>query len=141
MTPEIKANIASRLRLASGLMATVQINSHSSEYDIRNSLSRLYYAFFHASLALLAASGINLQRISKNHGILHSRIQGRLGSYMGRRIKELYKLRRDADYEIRMFFDRYRDNIEEARKQSITILKRAGTDFRWLYREAEKPLR
>lgn len=39
--------------MALGLMETVEIGSLSSEYDIRNSLSRLYYAFFHASLAIL----------------------------------------------------------------------------------------
>lgn len=122
-------------------MATVQISSQSSEYDIRNSLSRLYYAFFHASLALLSTAEPDIKTISRKHGNVHSRIQSRLGPYMGRLVRELYALRRESDYETRMFSDRYRDNIEEARKQSIAVLKRAETDFRWLYGEADKPLR
>jgi uncharacterized protein (UPF0332 family) len=140
LTPELKASVASRLRLASGLMATVQIGSHSSEYDIRNSLSRLYYAFFHASLALLTTSDPDLKIISRVHGMVHSRIQSRLGKPMARLVRELYDLRRDSDYESKMFSDRYRDNIEEARKQSIAVLKRARTNFDWLYREARKSL-
>lgn len=139
LTPELKANVASRLRLASGLMATVQIGSQSSEYNIRNSLSRLYYAFFHASLALLTTAEPDIKKIS--HGTLHSRIQGRLGKSMGRLVQELRDLRRESDYESKMFSDRYRDNIEEARKQLIVVLKRAKTNFDWLYREADKPLR
>lgn len=120
-------------------MATVQISSQSSEYDIRNSLSRLYYAFFHASLALLTTAEPDMKRIS--HGTLHSRIQSRLGKSMGRLVQELRDLRRESDYESKMFSDRYRDNIEEARKQSIVVLKRAKTNFDWLYREGDKPLR
>ena len=122
-------------------MDTVQIGSQSFEYDIRNSLSRLYYAFFHASLALLMTPGLDMKKISRTHGMVHSRIQSRLGQYMGRQLRQLYDLRRYADYDIQMFSDRYRDNIEEARKQAIAVLKRAQTDFRWLYREADKALR
>jgi len=56
-------------------------------------------------------------------------------------VRELYGLRRDSDYESKMFSERYHDNIEEARKQAIVVQKRAKTNFNWLYREAEKPLR
>jgi hypothetical protein len=80
-----------------------------------------------------------MKRIS--HGTLHSRIQSRLGKSMGRLVQELRDLRRESDYESKMFSDRYRDNIEEARKQSIVVLKRAKTNFDWLYREGDKPLR
>lgn len=141
LRPEIKANVASRLRLASGLMSTVRIGSQSSEYDIRNSLSRLYYAFFHASLALLTTAEPDIKTISRTHGSVHSRIQDRLGKSMGRLLRELYDLRRRSDYESQMFSDRFRDNIEEARKQSIVVLKRARTNFDWLCREADKTLR
>ena len=121
-------------------MATVQIGSQSSEYDIRNSLSRLYYAFFHASLALLTTAEPDIKTNVRTARV-HSRIQGRLGKSMGRLVRELYDLRRRSDYESEMFSNRYRDNIEEARKQSIVVLKRAKTNFDWLYREADKPLR
>jgi len=81
-----------------------------------------------------------MKTISRTHGIVHSRIQSRLGKSMGRLVRELYDLRRDSDYESKMFSDRYRDNIEEARKQSIVVLKRSKTNFNWLYREAGKSL-
>lgn len=141
LTPELKANVASRLRLASGLMATVQIGSQSSEYDIRNSLSRLYYAFFHASLALLATTDPNIDRMSRTHGAVHEKIQSRFGKRMSRVVREIYDLRRESDYETNMFSDRYRDNIEEARKWSILLLKRVKTDFYWLVRSSEDSLR
>jgi len=122
-------------------MDTVQVGSQSSEYDIRNSLSRLYYAFFHASLALLSATDPDIDRISKSHGLVHEKIQGRFGKRMGRVVRELYDLRRESDYEINMFSDRYRGNIEEAQKSSILLLKRVKTDFYWLVRSSEDFLR
>ena len=72
--------------------------------------------------------------------MVHSRIQSRLGKPMGKLVRELYDLRRDSDCETKMFSDRYRDNIEEARKQSIVVLKRARPNFDWLCREARKSL-
>ena len=122
-------------------MATVQIGSQSSEYDIRNSLSRLYYAFFHASLALLSTTDPNIDRMSKTHGVVHEKIQSRFGKRMSRVVREIYDLRRESDYETNMFSDRYRDNIEEARKWSILLLKRVKTDFYWLVRSSEDSLR
>lgn len=122
-------------------MATVQIGSQSSEYDIRNSLSRLYYAFFHASLALLSTTDPNIDRWSKTHGVVHEKIQSRFGKRMRRVVREIYDLRRESDYETNMFSDRYRDNIEEARKWSILLLKRVKTDFYWLVRSSEDSLR
>jgi uncharacterized protein (UPF0332 family) len=122
-------------------MATVQISSQSSEYDIRNSLSRLYYAFLHASLALLSATDPDIERVSKNHGVVHERIQGRFGKRMSRLVRELYDLRRKSDYETTMFSERFSDNIEEARKWSILLLKRVKTDFYWLVRSSEDILR
>src|SRR5580698_6636608 len=106
-------------------MATVQIGSQSSEYDIRNSISRLYYAFFHASLALLSATDADIDRVSRSHGMVHQNIQGRFGKRMGRVVRELSDLRRKSDYESQMFSDQFRDNIEEARKWSILLLRRA----------------
>lgn len=139
-SPGLQEGVAAKLRLALGLMETVNIGSLSSEYDIRNSLSRLYYAFFHVSLALLLTTDPNIGRISSNHGMVHERVQRRLGKTMSRLVRELYALRRECDYETDMFATRYRGNIEEARKESILLLKRAKTNFYWLYYEARKAL-
>jgi uncharacterized protein (UPF0332 family) len=142
LSPYLQETIAARLRLALGLLETATIDSSSSEYDIRNSLSRLYYAFFHASLALLMAIESDILAVSKSHGMVHARIQRRFGKTMSitRTIRELYDLRKQSDYEADMFAKRYGGNIEAARKEAILLLKRAKTDFYWLYFEARKNL-
>jgi uncharacterized protein (UPF0332 family) len=142
LSPYLQEKIAATLRLALGLLETVTIDSSSSEYDIRNSLSRLYYAFFHASLALLMAIESDILAVSKSHGMVHARIQRRFGKTMSitRTIRELYDLRKLSDYEADMFAKRYGGNIEAARKEAILLLKRAKTDFYWLYYEARKNL-
>lgn len=138
----LQEKIAARLRLALGLLETVTIDSSSSEYDIRNSLSRLYYAFFHASLALLMPIESDILAVSRSHGMVHARIQRRFGKTMSitRTIRELYELRKQSDYGADMFAKRYGGNIEAARKEAILLLKRAKTDFYWLYYEARKNL-
>ncbi len=60
---------------------------------------------------------------------------------MSRVVREIYDLRRESNYETNMFSDRYRDNIEEARKWSILLLKRVKTDFYWLVRSSEDSFR
>jgi uncharacterized protein (UPF0332 family) len=139
---QLQDRIASRLRLAMGLVETAKIGPSSSEYDIRNSLSRMYYAFFHASLALLLATESQVERVSRNHGMVHERVQRRFGktTSITKTMRELYGLRRESDYETDMFATRYRGNIEEARQESILLLKRAKKDFYWLYYEARKSL-
>jgi hypothetical protein len=55
-------------------------------------------------------------------------------------MRELYDLRKQCDYETDMFRTKYRGNIEAARKDSILLLKRAKTEFYWLYYQARKYL-
>jgi uncharacterized protein (UPF0332 family) len=122
-------------------MDTVEISSVSSEYELRNSLSRLYYAFFHASLALLMGTDPDAEKISRDHGAVHDRYQQRMGIQpMGRLFRELYRFRRESDYDTTMFETRYRGNVEQGRKELILFLKRVKTDFFWMYREARKAL-
>jgi uncharacterized protein (UPF0332 family) len=137
---DLQTKIAERLRLALGLMETAEITSFSSEYDLRNSFSRMYYAFFHASVALLLATDADIEKVCKNHGMLHERLQRKFGKTMiiTRLIRELYDLRRDSDYETNMFASKYSGNIEEARKDSILLSKRAKTQFFWIYNEARR---
>src|SRR5262249_12132312 len=105
LSPDLQEQIATRLRLALGLFETVTITSSSSEYDIRNGLSRLYYAFFHASLGLLTSTEPDIAAVSKDHGMVHTRVQRRFGKTLSitRTIRQLYDLRRQADYEGDMF--------------------------------------
>jgi uncharacterized protein (UPF0332 family) len=142
LSPLLQDEIAERLRLALGLMETAEIASACSEYELRNSLSRLYYAFFHASIALLSATESDIAQVSRNHGALHARLQRKFGKTMliSRMMRELYDLRKQCDYETGMFRTKYRGNIEAGRKDSILLLKRAKTQFYWLYHEARKNL-
>jgi len=140
LADELQNRIAERLRLALGLMETSVITSSSSEYDIRNSVSRIYYAFFHASVALLLATDEDIEKVRKNHGMLHERIQRKFGTTMiiTRLIRELYDLRRECDYEANMFVRKYRGNIEEARKDTILLIERAKPQFFWIYNQARQ---
>jgi len=90
LTPEQKAKVARSLRLADGFMQTIPISSSASEYEIRNSGSRLYYAFFHASLALLMSVGTDTDKLSRDHGKVHAAVQARMGKYLGTFLRKLY---------------------------------------------------
>jgi uncharacterized protein (UPF0332 family) len=107
---------------------------------MRNSLSRLYYAFFHGSLALLLTVGRDTEGLRKDHGRVHDAVQARLGKYFGAFMRNLYRLRRDSDYDAFMFERTCGGDIEKARKEFILLVKKAKTNFHWLYREARKAL-
>ena len=99
LNPEQRAKVAAHLELANGFMDTVRIGALSSEYEIRNSISRLYYASYHATLALLLTVRSDVERFSRFHGRVHDEFQKRMGKFMGRRLRELYEFRRMCDYE------------------------------------------
>lgn len=144
LSPQVQAKIVARLRLAEGFVETAEVTSSSSEYAIRNSMSRMYYGLFHASLALMATDQrLNIENVSRNHGMVHQRLQQLLGKTMtvSRIIRELYEVRRRSDYEADMFSVAFQGNIETARRESILLLKRAKTEFYWLYHQARKSLK
>jgi len=122
-------------------MQTVPISSSASEYEIRNSGSRLYYAFFHASLALLTSVGLDTDQFSRDHGKVHSAVQARMGRYLGTFLRKLYHNRKLCDYDPQMFERQYGPDIEKSRREWLTEIRRATTNFHWLYRETEKSIR
>lgn len=140
-TDEQKQAIARYLRLAQGLFDTANITASASEYEIRNAISRLYYAFFHVSLALLLSIGWDVSRISKDHGRLHDAVQARMGKWIGAFLRGLYRNRCQCDYDTTMFERIYSGDVEKARQESILLIQSAGTYFYWLYHEARKSLR
>ena len=77
-------------------------------------MSRLYYAFFHASVALLLSVGLDVDKISKDHGKVHSTVQGRMGKYLGMFVTNLYRIRKFCDYDAEMFVRMYGGNVEKA---------------------------
>ena len=135
-----KAKVARSLRLADGLMQTVAVSSSASEYEIRNSGSRLYYAFFHASLALLTSIGTETDKLSRDHGKVHAAVQARMGKYLGTFLRKLYHNRKLCDYDPKMFERQYGPDIERARRDCFADTKRATANFQWLYREARKSI-
>jgi uncharacterized protein (UPF0332 family) len=121
-------------------MQTVAISSSATEYEIRNSGSRLYYAFFHASLALLASVGIDTDKFSRDHGKVHAAVQARMGKYLGTFLRKLYHNRKLCDYDSRMFEREYGQDIERVRREWVLNVRRAKVNFDWLYQEAGKVL-
>lgn len=138
--PQARSQVATRLRLAVGLMDTVQIGALSTEYDMRNSLSRLYYAFFHMGLALLLSSGWDIRSVSKDHGRFQSAMDAGAGKYIGTFIRKLYRFRLLCDYDEIMFQRDYGD-LERARQQFIAETKMARTNFEWLHRTVSENLK
>ena len=140
LSPEQRAKVAAHLELANGFLETAGVGALSSEYDIRNSISRLYYAFFHASLALLHSVQSNVEHFSKNHGRVHDEVETRIAKPIGKLLRELYQFRRMCDYEADLFKKRYGGNIDEVRKETMSLLKSARGHFYWIYNEARKEL-
>jgi uncharacterized protein (UPF0332 family) len=140
LTDEQKQHVARLLRLAQGLFDSAELRVSPSEYDVRNSNSRLYYAFFHACLALLLTIGWDIDRISRDHGRVHDAVQARMGKYFGTFLRDLYRSRRLSDYDAALFEKQYGGDIEKAQQEFILLMKSASTNFYWLYREARKAI-
>lgn len=140
LTDEQKQRVARLLRLAQGLFDSAELGGSPTEYDIRNSNSRLYYAFFHACLALLLTIGWDIDRISRDHGRVHDAVQARIGKPFGAFLRDLYRRRRLSDYDAALFEKEYGGDIEIARQEAILLLKNAGTQFYWLYHETRKAI-
>jgi len=110
------------------LLETAVLSEASSEFEERNALSRGYYAFFHACSAWLLGNGFEP---GKKHGTLHDQMQRRLGRNFGRALRDLYEMRKDADYD---------SGWVPIKPVSLRKLKAARTNIFWLCLEAEKNL-
>lgn len=141
LTKDDKRRIIQYRGLALGIFQSIFLVPTSNEYDIRNVFSRLYYAFYHASLALLVSQGIDIDEIRKDHGRVHREIDRRLGKAMGKFFRELYSARQQADYEPNLFAMRYQGDIDRARLDADVLLGRARTHFNWLQQESAKILK
>lgn len=101
-----------KLALAERLLESAE---HSSEADMRNSISRMYYAVYHVAVVLVG----NMAH-GEIPGALEKREKG-----LAERFRRLYELRQGADYDPdfvkRRFKDigdfrvRFRDEMEIAR--------------------------
>jgi uncharacterized protein (UPF0332 family) len=139
-TEETKRRISEYLGLSLGLFLSVHVSATSTEYDVRNGFSRLYYAFFHASLAFLLSQGEEIDAYRWTHGDVHTAIDRRMGKYLGRFLRELYRSRQKADYEPEFFNRSYGRDIEMARADARSLLNRANRNYYWIYNESRKAL-
>jgi len=103
-------------RLANGFMATALIRDDSDEFEVRNALSRSYYALFHACHAWLAMKNVPLSR-RKHRQPLFEQIRSRRGKEFGDRVEGFWLLRKKADYDDPEFFqgdlDKFRLSARE----------------------------
>lgn len=140
-SPEQRAKVAAHLKLADGFKETAWVGALSSEYDIRNSISRLCYAFLHASLALLHTDQSNVGHVPTKHGKVRKGVQRKMGKSMGERLLELYEFRIKCDYEADLMQTKYGGNIVKAREEAMSLLNNAEKDFYRIRQEAGKPLK
>jgi uncharacterized protein (UPF0332 family) len=140
LTDETKRRLTEYLGLSLGFFSSVRFSATSSEHDIRNGLSRIYYAFFHVCLAFLLSQQEDIDKLRHNHGMVHASVGRRLGKYMDSFLRDLYRSRLEADYEPGSFTRKYRNDLERARADANLLLERASRNFHWIYRESRKVL-
>jgi uncharacterized protein (UPF0332 family) len=115
-------------RLGAGFITSVEVGDASSEYDVRNAYSRAYYALFHVCYAHLLGRGIDpvaVGTMASDHGGFHSKMQGVVGKWFGRLLRDAYELRRQSDYKPEW--------AVPAAMLAHSELKRARTQFYWLF--------
>ncbi|MGH9342641.1 MAG: hypothetical protein ACRD19_02605 [Terriglobia bacterium] len=79
-------------------MKTVDIGDNSTEYEVRNAFSRLYYALFHVYKGYLWARGFDVDSLGKRHGRLRGEMYRQEGKLFGDFVRDSYELRRMSDY-------------------------------------------
>jgi hypothetical protein len=140
LTDETKKRLTDHLGLALGFLLSVRFSATATEYDIRNGLSRLYYAFFHVSLAFMLSQEEDIDKLRQSHGSVHAAVGRRLGKYVDSFLRDLYKSRLESDYEPGLFKRKYRNDLERARAEANLLLDRANRNFYWIYHESRKVL-
>jgi hypothetical protein len=90
--------------MANGFITTVDIQEDATEFEIRNALSRSYYALFHACHAWLAMKNVPLSR-RKQHESLIREARDERGKEFGDRLERFWLLRKRADYDEPEFFE------------------------------------
>jgi hypothetical protein len=111
---------AARLRLAEGFLKTVRVGAQSSEHDVRNAYSRLYYSFFHLGHVVLGRY--------YNHDELPRRIR-KTDPQLGQFVEGLRKLRIEADYIPDVVRKQYNGNVEAYRVKAEQVLLEARIQF------------
>jgi hypothetical protein len=79
-------------------MGTAIIGDGSDEFQIRNALSRAYYALFHACHAWLAVRNVPESK-RRDREALFGQVRSRRGEESGNRLDEFWLWRKKADYD------------------------------------------
>ena len=127
LSRETEQRVRQHLRLAKGLLETAVLAESGSEFEERNALSRAYYAMFHASSAwLLLRFGLEVKKL--RHTEFHAEMHRRRGKEFGDFIRDIYGLRRAADY---------REDWSPARMVTEDRLRKVRTNVLLLCDEVE----
>jgi hypothetical protein len=112
---------AARLKLARGFFRTVRLKRHASEHEIRNALSRCYYAFFHLSHVVLGRY--------RGHDLIAAEIRNQ-DPALGDFVEMLQVLRIEADYIPNVVAMKYDGHLDAYRLRADQVLAQAATQFR-----------
>jgi len=122
---------AARLNLATGIFKTVDISPDASEYEIRNALSRCYYAFFHLSHVVLGRYC--------GHALVSTEV-GKQDALLGEFVATLQALRIEADYIPDVVHMKYDSEISAYRLRAGQVLAEAKTQFERTLKLAKRRL-
>jgi uncharacterized protein (UPF0332 family) len=95
--PSGKREIDSHRRLAEGFLVTSQLSASATEIEVRNAISRGYYAVYHICNAWLASENVPASR-RRQHVDVQQEVGRKLGDQYKSRLHDLHALRKDADY-------------------------------------------
>jgi uncharacterized protein (UPF0332 family) len=111
-------------------METAAIRDDSDEFQIRNALSRSYYALFHACHGWLAMKNVPESK-RKHHQDLFAEIRSKRGREFGDRLEGFRSLRNGADYDRPQLFppDSVQDELERFRLRAGESLGHMEKEF------------
>jgi len=122
------------LMLADGTMSSAEIGLNASEHEIRNALSRCYYALMHACRAWLIIHGEPASN-SMSHKVLQAKIGNKRGPAARERLIAIYRVRFAADYTPDMLTaGPYYGDLEKFRIMAMSKVEAARQEMR-LYRD------
>jgi uncharacterized protein (UPF0332 family) len=104
----------------------------SSEQELRNALSRSYYSIYHA-----ARIWVGREQGGLSHDGLERAVRQR-DPQLAEDLKELYRLRENADYNAQMLSRDYESDIERFRLAVNQALDKARTVYRRICDEIER---
>ena len=93
-----RQEVRQHVRLAKGFMESGVIQDDADEFQIRNALSRSYYALFHVCHGWLAMKNVPLAK-RKHRQPLFEQIRNQRGKEFGDRLEGFWLWRKRADYD------------------------------------------